>query len=50
MIGLRVAMTAFSSGGGGGGSYGEFSVNGQRSNSNYFTVDGVRATGFIVSV
>ena len=32
-----------SSGGGGGGSYGEFSVNGQRSNSTYFTVDGVSA-------
>ena len=31
------------SGGGGGSSKGEFSINGQRSNSNYFTVDGVSA-------
>ena len=31
------------SGGGGGLSNGEFSINGQRTNSNYFTVDGVSA-------
>ena len=31
------------SGGGGGNSNGEFSINGQRTNSNYFTVDGVSA-------
>ena len=45
LIGLTPGVDFVSSSGtlGGGGSYGEFSVNGQRTNSNYFTVDGVSA-------
>jgi Carboxypeptidase regulatory-like domain/TonB dependent receptor len=44
LIGLTPGVNFVStSGGGGGGSYGEFSVNGQRTNSTYFTVDGVSA-------
>jgi hypothetical protein len=44
LIGLTPGITFVpTSGGGGGSSFGEFSVNGQRANANYFTVDGVSA-------
>jgi hypothetical protein len=45
LIGLTPGVVFASSGsiGGGGTAVGEFSINGQRANSNYFTVDGVSA-------
>jgi hypothetical protein len=45
LIGLTpgVAFVPDAGGAGGGAAPGEFSINGQRSNSNYFTVDGVSA-------
>ena len=44
LIGLTPGVNFVpTSGGGGGVSNGEFSINGQRTNSNYFTVDGVSA-------